>query len=317
MILLCCVTILIHVSLCSKKQEIIFEISQALYKTVNYIVENEDKLDLQSYFGIVRAKALLDEINLQWLDRNNVFLILKINKKTECLLKMKSFLQTKRNWVLRILQYNLWRKKIHYKYLKNACTIVTKNETIQLLSRLYNEAETSCITPEMFEFCVNSMHERIHSPFTINHHGMENSCEYFMLNKYYGIGYETTHRLLYIQTMERWSYKDRRTSHQNLIKPICLNIYNQASATNGKGPFFDLFLEQIFLCGVEGYMEFLNLNWLKFILNNQQLEGCFSLFEKNYMVNFTTNTRCSEHATGLATATLSLLVHFHASFVKN
>ncbi|KAL3272554.1 hypothetical protein HHI36_014025 [Cryptolaemus montrouzieri] len=115
--------------------------------------------------------------------------------------------------------------------------------------------------------------------------------------------------LLYIQTT---SILKCSTRNENLIHYLCSRMYEQARITNGRGPFLDLFMEQIFLCGSEGYVEFLNSIWLQIILNNQLAIGCFPLFGKKYAVNVTSSTsnECYEHATGLAIAVMALHIHY-------
>lgn len=80
-----------------------------------------------------------------------------------------------------------WRTKISYKLLYNKCFRVNKNKTVDLLEKLRNEAETACITPEMFEFCVNNLYH-------VEKLNIHSGCNHFIFGNYKGIGYETTHR---------------------------------------------------------------------------------------------------------------------------
>lgn len=73
----------------------------------------------------------------------------------------------------------------------------------------------------------------------------------------------------------------------------------------------------VFLCGAEGYIEFLNVKWLEKILENQLEEGCFPLFSKKLNTSAFFKRRCSDHATGLAIATLALHINFRSYSIKN
>jgi Domain of unknown function (DUF4735) len=66
----------------------------------------------------------------------------------------------------------------------------------------------------------------------------------------------------------------------------------------------DLLMEQVFLCSLVGFGEFLNNNWITKILQWQMDSGCFSY----------DNVTCSNHMNGLGAANLAL---FGKKLLKN
>ncbi|XP_045478405.1 uncharacterized protein LOC123683423 isoform X1 [Harmonia axyridis] len=277
------------------------KILNLLNKVLDYSLKNPNSIGLSSIFGIVRTKALLTDVVFSNKEESSLLHLIK--NKCGDILKLKiNILKQYDDWVMNISDPFLWDTKISYKYLEDKCYYMGKNQTKKFLGELRNEAETACITPEVFEFCLNNSYQM--KKFKTN-----SACSYLFLTNYEGIGYETTHRLLFLQIMRMWQlYPKSQKIH---IESLCRHIYLQAKATRGRTFFFDLFLEQIFLCGVEGYKEFLNVKWLDMILDNQLEQGCFPVFTRGTNLNSSVHDEeCSDHATGLASAVLALHIHF-------
>lgn len=85
------------------------------------------------------------------------------------------------------------------------------------------------------------------------------------------------------------------------------------------------FITIVVLCGMEGYAEFLNTNWLKHIMQWQNPHGCYESVRHNITrrTSFQVDFGCSDHTTGLAAAALALHLRyllnniFMYSFFKN
>lgn len=81
---------------------------------------------------------------------------------------------------------------------------------------------------------------------------------------------------------------------------ICENIYRETAflirRTSANPEFKDILMEQIFLCAVSGFGDFINNTWIKEILSWQTASGCFTYDEIS----------CSSHMNGLGAASLAL-----------
>lgn len=82
---------------------------------------------------------------------------------------------------------------------------------------------------------------------------------------------------VYLQCTDR----DARSSEviQAMKSSLCVKMLSEADFLEKNYlPFTrDLLLEQIALCGFEGYLEFFRSGWTKKILQWQRREGCFGL----------------------------------------
>ncbi|XP_021935604.1 uncharacterized protein LOC110837606 isoform X2 [Zootermopsis nevadensis] len=140
-------------------------------------------------------------------------------------------------------------------------------------------------------------------------------------------GYSLTHRLLYLQIARqlgcgnRAEFADTDASIRNLCSDILVELYRIIELKVPVG-FRDLFLEQIGLCGMEGFAEFLNPVYMNWILPLQTPSGCFadkirhgwldaltkspSSFRLKREDGLLQEDGCTMHITGLATFFLAL-----------
>ncbi|XP_069685286.1 uncharacterized protein [Periplaneta americana] len=166
--------------------------------------------------------------------------------------------------------------------------------------------------------------------------GTSNKCWDIMSNKDEKIhGYPLTHRLLYLQIARQLECENRvEFSHiQESIKDLCSDILVEQNKIVELGipkGFRDLFLEQITLCGIEGFAEFLNPLYVDTILPLQTPSGCFAdeisdswLDALNVAPSGNRVKRddgsleedgCTMHITGLATSFLALSIRSIVEF---
>ncbi|CAH1116875.1 unnamed protein product [Phaedon cochleariae] len=132
-------------------------------------------------------------------------------------------------------------------------------------------------------------------------------------------GYLLTHRLLYLQIkkLQGCTFPGDPSSTEKYIKKFCSYIFKEARTNQMLGfPYHDIFLEQVVLCGMEGYEEFLNDTWLSELLHWQNPHGCFASIAKDRIRNKTKRTSttidhgCSDHSTGLGAAVLALFLRY-------
>ncbi|KAJ8959046.1 hypothetical protein NQ318_022301 [Aromia moschata] len=128
-------------------------------------------------------------------------------------------------------------------------------------------------------------------------------------------GYLLTHRLLYllVTKLQNCKLPDNFVSIDIYTKRYCSFIFKEAVTSEMLGyPYHDIFLEQVVLCGLEGYAEFLDQRWLNEILSWQNPFGCYESMQRNVTkrTTFTIDFGCSDHTTGLAAAVLALHLRF-------
>uniref|UniRef100_A0AAR5QDU4 Uncharacterized protein n=2 Tax=Dendroctonus ponderosae TaxID=77166 RepID=A0AAR5QDU4_DENPD len=130
-----------------------------------------------------------------------------------------------------------------------------------------------------------------------------------------GSGYYLTHKLLLLQIARARNCWLSPATFQRQTREICSAIMSEIINANSKASIeemFDLFLEQVLLCGYEGFSEFIQNDWLFHILKSQRFSGCFvdhltdelkSRIKRD--VNYFEDG-CNDHTTGLGAAVLGL-----------
>ncbi|XP_025091335.1 UPF0764 protein C16orf89 homolog [Pomacea canaliculata] len=98
--------------------------------------------------------------------------------------------------------------------------------------------------------------------------------------------YSITHQLLYFILVEKTGCveeleKATGASVQDIQDRFCGSIYNEVLREVKDGAVDilnqDLFLEQVMLCGILGYEDFVQRDWIEMVLKWQRPNGCFSL----------------------------------------
>ncbi|XP_037048772.1 UPF0764 protein C16orf89 homolog [Bradysia coprophila] len=142
-------------------------------------------------------------------------------------------------------------------------------------------------------------------------------CSAIMSWKIESYGYQLTHKLLYYTVLSQsncTSNFEPYSSVRAIITLLCSHIY-QESILIYKMEFpsdmNDLLLEQVLLCGFNGYAEFLEERWIRNIVEWQNsASGCYEYHgerrDKRSMVILRDN--CSDHMTGLAAAAISMFI---------
>ena len=135
-------------------------------------------------------------------------------------------------------------------------------------------------------------------------------------------GYRLTHQLLWFLVAKTLGCvtKSSEKNLRFLEDRFCANIYRDAQLNLAKNENQDLFLEQILLCSIIGYEEFLRPDWLTTILSWQHPEfDCFSDASETIRFSSTKSKRnllfeqqmkndCLSHKSGLAAGVLATFV---------
>ena len=134
--------------------------------------------------------------------------------------------------------------------------------------------------------------------------------------------YRLTHQLLWFLVAKNIGCLENRTvsikaneKFQRLENIFCANIYQDVVSNSKNNENQDLFLEQILLCAMIGYEEFLRLDWLRIILKWQDpVYGCYSdvsdsisfKAKRHLLIEQEMNHACLSHKSGLAAGVLSV-----------
>ncbi|XP_029032238.2 UPF0764 protein C16orf89 homolog [Osmia bicornis bicornis] len=134
-------------------------------------------------------------------------------------------------------------------------------------------------------------------------------------------GYPLTHRLLIVQVAKAMNCDQALpVSSSELTQYYCSKILQDLTDIQAVGfPYHtpDLMMEQVLLCGMEGFLEFTDDHYDDLVRNWSHPSGCYSSFGNKFFDNHIhvsrrssvkTDYGCDSHATGLAAATLSLLI---------
>ncbi|XP_020300288.1 UPF0764 protein C16orf89 homolog isoform X2 [Pseudomyrmex gracilis] len=143
------------------------------------------------------------------------------------------------------------------------------------------------------------------------------TCREILLKDDCATGYSLTHRLLMIQIARAFGCReDIPVTFSYLIPAYCARIFQHfvsLEALNFPRITRDLVIEQILLCGMEGYYEFVNKRYKDLILSWQDQAGCFSLrYDEEHKISRRAASiidfGCNNHMTGLAAGVLGLFI---------
>nr|XP_012153148.1 PREDICTED: uncharacterized protein LOC100877494 [Megachile rotundata] len=135
-------------------------------------------------------------------------------------------------------------------------------------------------------------------------------------------GYPLTHRLLIVQVAKAMKCdQPLPVSSDELILYYCSKILQDLIDIERAGfpshTPMDLMMEEVLLCGMEGFLEFTDDHYQRLITSWSHPSGCFSSFGNGFSndrihvarrSSAETDFGCDNHATGLAAAALSLFI---------
>lgn len=216
---------------------------------------------------------------------------------------VKAFLDPKR-----------WRQEVHFKFGALSPANYDGNLTSAEFDRYLNVVMGISET-ESDECMLDIVKSRNQSPDCV----VSDMCNSVMVeDRRNQSSYGITHRLLYVQVARMLGCSRPEVWFEDCAKRFCSHILweSRTIANLGFNPSWDdLLLEQIVLCGLEGFQEFLNEDWAEHILHIQRPAGCFgpsppstgrrSKREMNYLTN-----DCTDHTTGLGVAGLTLFLEY-------
>ncbi|XP_043784552.1 UPF0764 protein C16orf89 homolog [Apis laboriosa] len=292
-----------------------------LSKVIEYIHQRPQQMnaDVTLSLTIVQANiaAIFLHKNAQFLTdkhRNILMTILKLCDLTRRDLLNKIVLE---NEDIRLLHEtinypNLWMKKISWQHgalVKGRANIGSYRDIRDLIMQGAPKEEES-------DRCLA---EIVRNKFNSDHR-IPSLCLEILTTRESTKGYPLTHRLLIVQIAKIMEC-DQDLPSSELILFYCSAIFQDLIDIEIAGfPYQtpDLMMEQVVLCGIEGFLEFTDKHYERLILDWSHPSGCFSSFGNKFLssnkmrvirrASMQTDFGCDNHATGLAAASLSLFI---------
>jgi len=291
----------------------------ALERLLNFFESDVNNLNLDGLYGLRIAQGQLDALheiltstsneNHRFTDKNKYIQSLSIqieriaNKSlTEIARQASSYLQRFILVATKPFQIDYEIRKIKENFIENG-----------LRNSDFNEDESDSCFAELL-----GSSNRPNSTKCL----VSQTC-WIMMTSPMAKDYRLTHQLLWFLVAKSIGCIDNRPistiankNFKYLEDRYCSNIYQDAQLNIQVNDNQDLFLEQLLLCSIIGYEEFLRLDWFHTILTWQNSEyGCFSsgsdLIEtsvktkRHLLVEQEMNNGCLSHKSGLASGLLA------------
>lgn len=333
-ILIFCATC-INVSLTNKIQTIhsqeLDKLLKALKKVVDFMAARPEKLNLDAAYGLTLGEGHLMSVSTH---KNMRLLTLKQEKNLKSLLNECSKTRTEIKKILSAKSGNnsyymeslpvshVLMESKYWSYPVNWKSGIFKSTAPKTLSKNYftlekliwhgkpNEKESDkCIIEVLKEFENNTCQ-------------IADDCEAMLVEDDNPQGYSTTHRLLLLILAKVFNCKELKSvSSDELILKYCSSILQNLIRLEALGfPYStsDLAIEEVLLCGSQGYLEFLHNHWMNTILSWQKPNGCFnsSLKRHKHKSRKRRNSNkigfgCEDHTTGLGVGSIALFIRHY------
>lgn len=283
----------------------------ALERLLNFFELDADNLNLDGVYGLRIAQGQLDILD-EFLS----------NEKVQIVDKNK-YIKSLSIQIERIVNRSLIEiARDSSSYLQRFLILINKPFIIEYETRKINQnfiesdSRNSEFDEEESDACFAQLLGSTNRPNTTKCF-ITQSCWSMMTTKMTK-DYLLTHQLLWFMTAKTIGCIDNRTISEiankhlkNLELHYCSNIYHDAEMNINENFNQDLFLEQLLLCSIIGYDEFLRFDWLNTILSWQHSEyGCFTnksnrKFKRHLLVEQEMVNGCLSHKSGLASGLLA------------
>ena len=179
----------------------------------------------------------------------------------------------------------------------------------------HNQEKDSFFDTELSDQCFSELLSQMNAPSC----AISNLCWKKMTARMTS-SYRLTHQLLWLLIAQdvHCQNVDLVSNRSYLEDFFCANIYGDANFNINNHICQDLFLEQLLLCSVIGYEEFLRSDWLGTILTWQDPQyNCFnnasevSISSRHLLVEQIMAHGCLSHKTGLAAGVLATYARYY------
>ncbi|GJQ73453.1 putative UPF0764 protein C16orf89 homolog [Trypoxylus dichotomus] len=314
---------LISVAYC-KHHDYTDQVIGAMERTIHYMKMKAELMNLDAVFGLVLAQA-----NLQQLMQEGVTDIIrpKIRRleflANETVHRIKPYLgKAYKNQLFSetVLIPKAWRRKIEFKPKALNMSFIERVffDSLDTIPKYIEYLKTSDITESESDNCYIELLQQ--HPHCCEEHkcGISANCELLMIRHIRNVepAYGATHSLLYLQIARSQECRFNRVYFGRKMHVYCSYIYWEALKNQEFGflvELDDLLLEQVTLCGYEGFIEVLTDPFIEHILSLQAKSGCFKLNQENTREKRESNLLdhgCADHTTGLGVSALSVILRY-------
>nr|XP_023023504.1 UPF0764 protein C16orf89 homolog [Leptinotarsa decemlineata] len=295
----------------------IIKVRNGIEKSLMYINEKYKEVNVDCLFGVVLTQAVVQDVyqnGSHLMDESSQNII---RRSSNILNKTIPLVRNEELWVVpSLLNVDIWMKDLVYKY--NDLYSFSKIPNYGILDNVHRFGDRNSQFPNS-NFCLQDIANWT-SKIMPRMCSIRGDCwkTYYEMDRF-SSGYILTHKLLLLQLAKARKCIINKEVYDQETKLLCSLIY--AEIYNGDyfkelDETFDLFLEEIVVCGYEGYTEFFQTKWLYYILDSQRNSGCFAAIltdKRKSKIKRNINVfedGCADHTTGLGMAALSLYYNF-------
>ncbi|KAJ8923028.1 hypothetical protein NQ315_001576, partial [Exocentrus adspersus] len=295
-------------------QKLITAIRHGIEQSLDYIERNYEDMNDDCWLGVAMATAIIKDAyqnGTQVMDNSSLKLL---RTSSEVLQKGLASSHRIRNWIAdNVLDSNVWQRNINYKY--NSLPALSMEPDLRTLEKVFAAAATYTDSDICLQNVVNETILNVPVKCYVRWDCWEEFYDYDKPAS----AYILTHKLLLLQLAKARKCLIPESVYEVKTKKLCSSIGAEvlnADYFDMLDEVFDLFLEQVLLCGYEGYTEFFKTKWLVYILKSQRETGCFPPFlGDRFKSRIKRNTNvlpdgCADHTTGLGVAVLALYYNF-------
>ncbi|CAH1109358.1 unnamed protein product [Psylliodes chrysocephalus] len=296
-------------------KRIILRVRQGIEKTIQYIDNLYNRVNEDCLFAVVLSTAIMADAYRNGTHIMDPSTLKIVDKLTDVLKKSIPYIHSDRQWIVdNMLIPYMWRQDIKYKYNDFKVSRI-KNYSVMNKIRNYHNDPFFTNIDFCFEDLLNISSLLLSKTCLVN-----GKClDIYNRNDDSSFGYITTHKLLLLQVAKHRNCLMDNNIYERNVKRLCSQIYSDVfheDYYDELDGLFDLFVEQVALCGYEGYTDFLSNKWLLYILKSQRSTGCFAgnlTDDLKTKIKRTSNIfedGCADHTTGIALTVLSLYYNF-------
>ncbi|GBP27769.1 UPF0764 protein C16orf89 [Eumeta japonica] len=296
----------------------LFRYIESIDEVVQFVHKYRNNIYINLGLGLLIAKVNLKAVvrDIEGLPESILSSILRLDYELEK--TMKYFYRYQVPEIIRqdkiqanitsLLNETTWLRRIRKFEDKVLITTLRNAPVVETLSwdNYIQKLNQGPVVPDQYQsvICIASVGENpINTERRLTKCQIHEEC-YEVILSGTSVGYALTHRLMIILAAHfgRNCYIFSRSRDEVLIREMCAWTLKEAQYIAEHGyKLRDLMMEQISLCALNGYSEFLQHVWFSKFLELQSTTGCFA--EED-------NGDCKEHATAAAVSSISAAVRF-------
>ncbi|KAF2894510.1 hypothetical protein ILUMI_11671 [Ignelater luminosus] len=316
--------------------KLLYKTMKALNRTFDFILRDYKSMNLDGLWGVNFAQAYLTKALEDTIDSDVRKNLLLLKEKAKTIYALQSINVENSSWknyvfINYVMSPEMWLHNIEFSYgklNKNLKVFTGPYNVSNLLEYVRYILSNAFLKNNYSDVCIM---EVATASTDRNPHNcpVNKTCYEHMIKmpKSYDLhfpGYGVTHMTLYLQIARARNCTFNKKQVDAMINERCSYILWELKKNLQFGyipQLFDLFLEQIFVCGQEGFEEFLQMEYLGYVLREQNAHGGYGLILPANFRELSKKQRikrdgsvmlygANSHTTGLAVDVLALYIRF-------